>query len=76
MAATLWARVGRSRDRAKDTTRRRPAHRAAGLYRTIEHMFTAEGGVWQTFWQLSPADLQSYWVLDTSHLETDTVMSY
>lgn len=50
-----------------------------GHIEQIDHSFSAEGGVWSTAWQLSPADSQLYWILEHAVqgvLDTSTVLSY
>ena len=50
-----------------------------GHIEQIDHEFIALGGLWVTAWQMSPADLQLYWILEHATqgiLGSTTVLSY
>jgi len=42
----------------------------------ISHSVDSQTGTWETRWELSDADSQNYWILDTSELDTNTRLAY
>jgi hypothetical protein len=82
--ANLWPQIFGRELGERVTVRKSPPGGGArieqqGYLQRIEHRFVAEGGVWGTTWQLSPADLQLYWILQDpaqSILDSTTVLSY
>jgi hypothetical protein len=48
------------------------------LIQSIAHSIRQAGAnrEWRTIWELAPADINSYWILDSSTLDTDTKLAY
>lgn len=82
--ANLWPQLFGRELGDRVTVRKTPPGGGARMEQIghIEHVETAwsaNGGVWNHAWQLSPADLQLYWILDDatqSVLDTSTVPSF